>query len=75
VTLPPLPATPSSPTPTVTPLTPVSAPPSPSVVFPLRWLLEHAAAPIKYRALVEVAKIVGPSGPVGSLPFTHRPAL
>jgi hypothetical protein len=45
-------------------------------VFPLTWLLDHAAAPIRYRAIVDVAK---PSTSVveqvSSLPFTHRPAL
>jgi hypothetical protein len=38
--------------------------------------LDHAAAPIKYRSIVEVAKLAGiaPES-VASLPFTHRPAL
>jgi hypothetical protein len=51
-------------------------PPSPPIAFPLTWLLEHASAPIKYRAITEVAK---PSAAVvdhvTSLPFTHRPAV
>lgn len=76
MTLPPLSSTPSSPSPTAPPLTPVSAPPSPSIAFPLSWLLDHASASIQYRAIVDVAK---PSGPiveqVRSLPFTHRTAL
>jgi len=46
------------------------------VTFPLLWLLDHAAAPIRYRAIIEVAK---PGSPiheqVSSLPFTHIPAL
>jgi hypothetical protein len=46
------------------------------MVFPLTWLFEHSAAPIKYRAVTEVAKLPAPIGEqVASLPFTHRPAL
>ena len=60
------------------PALPVPAPvPSPTPVrFPLGWLLDHAAAPIKYRAVVEVAK-AGGIDPIAlsSLPLTHRPAL
>jgi hypothetical protein len=38
--------------------------------------MEHAAAPIKYRSITEVAKLPGAvTGLVASLPFTHRPAL
>ena len=74
VTLPP--PSPSSSSPTVTPLTPAAAAPSPPIVFPLRWIMEHAAAPIKYRSITEVAKLPGSvTGLVASLPFTHRPAL
>lgn len=76
MTLPPLPSTPSSPGPTITPLTPAALAPSPPVAFPLSWLLDHAAAPIKYRAMVEVAKLPAPAvQQVAGLPFTHRPAL
>jgi hypothetical protein len=74
VTLPP-PSSPS-PSPAVTPLTLAAAAPSPSVVFPLTWLLDHAAAPIKYRSIVDVAKLPGiATERVATLPFTHRPAL
>lgn len=74
VTLPP-PSSPS-PSPTITPLTLAAAAPSPPVVFPLTWLLEHAAAPIKYRSIVDVAKLPGIAAEqVATLPFTHRPAL
>jgi hypothetical protein len=74
VTLPPSPTSGSSPS--APPLTPVSASPSPSIAFPLGWLLDHAAAPIKYRAITEVAKLATPiSEQVAFLPFTHRPAL
>jgi hypothetical protein len=46
------------------------------VRFPLGWLLEHAAAPIRYRALTEVARLPSQSADrLSFLPFTHRPAL
>ena len=74
VTLPP--PTSPSPSPTITPLTLAAAAPSPPVVFPLTWLLDHAAAPIKYRSIVEVAKLPGiATEQVAYLPHTHRPAL
>lgn len=75
MTLPPLPSIPSSPSPTATPLTPVVAPPSLPILFPLSWLLDHAAAPIQYRAITEVAKLDHANGPLAALPFTHRPAI
>jgi hypothetical protein len=38
--------------------------------------MEHAAAPIKYRSITEVAKLSATiCDHVSSLPFTHRPAL
>ena len=38
--------------------------------------MDHAAAPIKYRSLTEVAKLPGVANElIASLPFTHRPAL
>jgi hypothetical protein len=74
VTLPP--QLPTSPSPSATPLTQVAALPSPTVVFPLAWLMDHASAPIKFRAITEVAKLSSPVPErVASLPFTHRPAL
>jgi hypothetical protein len=46
------------------------------VRFPLDWLLRHAAAPIRYRALTEVARLTATeTEQVAALPFTHRPAL
>jgi hypothetical protein len=46
------------------------------VRFPLDWLLAHAAAPIRYRAMTEVARIsAGDAEKVAALPFTHKPAL
>jgi hypothetical protein len=63
----------------VTPgLSPYFLPPSPpaSVTFPLDWLLQHAAPPIQFRALVEVARLPAPvSAEVSGLPFLYRPAL
>jgi hypothetical protein len=46
------------------------------VRFPLDWLLAHAAAPIRYRALTEVARLTPTeTAQVSNLPFTHAPAL
>ncbi len=40
------------------------------------WILDHAAAPIRYRSLTEVAKVgAAEAEKVAALPFTHRPAL
>ena len=75
VTLPPSPpSSPSANPPAASPLTPASPPQSLS--FPITWLLDHAAAPIKYRSLTEVGKLPGPiNEQVAALPLTHRPAL
>ena len=65
-------------TPAVTPAPAVSAPPVPlgPVRFPLDWLLAHAAAPLRYRSLTEVARLNAVDAEkVSALPFTHRPAL
>ncbi|MDP9204037.1 MAG: hypothetical protein M3P12_01095 [Gemmatimonadota bacterium] len=44
--------------------------------FPLSWLLEHASAPIKYRAMTEVARLSEPPArDIDWLPYSHRPAL
>jgi hypothetical protein len=56
---------PTIPTPAQEPLT-----------LPLSWLLEHASAPIKYRAMTEVARLTEPSPrEIDWLPLSHRPAL
>ena len=60
-------------------MVPLFAPPPPPpapVVFPLRWLLEHAALPIQYRATIEVAKLTDqlPASFVNT-PYYHRPAV
>ena len=68
----------SSPIPVAPPAPVASAPqPPPSPVrFPLDWLLAHAAPPIRYRAMTEVARIsAADAEKVAALPFTHRPAL
>ena len=54
---------------------PVAPPPAP-VRFPLRWLLEHAAAPIQYRAITDVARLsVSAPSQLAALPYSYRPAL
>ena len=74
VTLPP-PSLPNATT-TAPSQTPALTLPSPPVSFPLGWLLDHAAAPIQYRAMVEVARLPAPiPDQVATLPFTHRAAL
>ena len=68
----------ASPIPAVPPAPVVSAPPPPpsAVRFPLDWLLAHAAPPIRFRAMTEVARIsASEAEKVAALPFTHRPAL
>ena len=66
-----LPATAAPPAPVV-----AVPPPSGPVRFPLDWLLAHAAPPIRYRAMTEVARLNSTDAEkVGALPFTHQPAL
>jgi hypothetical protein len=54
-------------------------PPPPTlsaVKFPIGWLLEHASAPIQYRAIIDVAKLGSRVSPdFGYLPFTFKPAV
>lgn len=65
-------------TPIVTPASIFAPPPPPQATleFPLEWLLDHASAPIQYRAIIDVAKLddATPAG-VANLPYTFRPAL
>ena len=83
MTLPSTPSTPATPTPSApaqAPAAPAAAPipfaPTTPVKFPLDWLLRHAAAPIQYRALTEVARLSPTEAQqVSNLPFTHRAAL
>ncbi len=47
-----------------------------AVKFPLGWLLEHASAPIQYRATIDVAKLGSRVSPdFQYLPYTFKPAL
>lgn len=45
--------------------------------FPLSWLLQHASAPIQYRAITEVSRLGdGANDPRwSSLPYSYKPAL
>ncbi len=54
----------------------IPTPASEPLTFPLSWLLEHASAPIKYRAITEVARLsdVSPRD-LDWLPHSHRPAI
>ncbi len=53
---------------------PPPPPPLAAMVFPLGWLLDHAAAPIKYRAAVEVARLSAGTA-LSNLPFSFAPAI
>ena len=56
--------------------TPPATVPLPPVRFPLSWLLDHAAAPLQYRAFTEVARLGEQVGArLAALPYTYRPAL
>lgn len=64
------------PTLSATPTAPPTAAPQAPVRFPLGWLLEHAAAPLQYRAITDVARIGEQVGPkVVALTYTYKPAL
>jgi hypothetical protein len=54
----------------------LTPPPPESIDFPLSWLLEHASAPIQYRATTEIARLPL-RDPVhfAALPYSHIPAL
>lgn len=59
-------------------LAPTTATPAPEQLgFPLSWLLEHASAPLKYRALTEVARPadVASLPEISWLPYSYRPAI
>lgn len=70
--------TPSSPIQTVPAPVPApvpAAPPEP-VRFPLSWLLAHAAPPLQYRAVTEVARLEGiDRNRLAALPLSYPPAL
>ncbi len=67
------PAQPTSASPP-SPPPPPPPPPAPSVRFPLTWLLEHAAPALKYRAVVDVARLTDVPG-VSGLAHVYPPAL
>jgi hypothetical protein len=54
---------------------PPPPPPLAPLEFALDWLLDHASAPIKYRACVEVARMADAGTPLANLPYTFPPAL
>jgi hypothetical protein len=64
------------PAPPTVPVFPPPPPPLDSIKFPLGWLLDHASAPIQYRAYSEVARYpVEPGSPLSILPYTFAPAM
>jgi len=71
-----LPEPPAAPPPSQTPLPPSLLPVGAAVDFPLGWLLDHASAPIQYRATIDVARIPAQDiRRIGALPYTFPPAL
>lgn len=47
-----------------------------SIRFPLTWLVEHASAPIKFRAVTEIARATSDGmDALAALPYTYEPAL
>lgn len=64
-----------APAPTVN-VFPPPPPPLASLEFPLGWMLDHAAAPLKFRSCTEVAGIAAePGSALANLPYTFPPAL
>jgi hypothetical protein len=53
----------------------ISSPVPEPLTFPVSWIVEHAAAPIKYRAMSEVARLTESAREVDWLPYSHRPAI
>ncbi|GAC1514775.1 MAG: hypothetical protein NVS1B4_03270 [Gemmatimonadaceae bacterium] len=73
VTVPALPG--AAPLAQVAPITAPQLPPAP-VRFPLGWLLANATGPIRYRSVVDVARLPLPSGVrLDTLVYTHPAAL
>src|SRR5690242_12679901 len=47
-----------------------------TIDFPLGWLIDNAAGPVKYRSAVEVARVGDSTArELDSLPYAYRPAL
>ena len=60
----------------VAPVFPPPPPPPAAVRFPVGWFLEHASAPLQYRATVEVARLGDAvSTAFHHLPYGFRPAI
>lgn len=53
----------------------VTAPPPGPVTFPLEWMLEHAAPPIKYRCVGDVAGLSDAARELSWMPFAYPPAI
>jgi hypothetical protein len=71
-----LPVPPAAPTAPLTPQPPALLPIGAAIDFPLSWLLDHSAAPLQYRATIDVAKLPTAEIPkLGALPYTFQPAL
>jgi len=69
----PVPLIPPAPTVAVFPPPP---PPLAALEFPIGWLLDHGAPPIKYRSAVEVARLsAGAGSGLSHLPYSFEPAL
>ncbi|HMC53971.1 MAG TPA: hypothetical protein VKH19_02265, partial [Gemmatimonadaceae bacterium] len=64
------------PTLSATPAHPAPAPPQSPVRFPLGWIIQHAAAPLQYRAITEIARLAEQVGPrVAAITYSYPPAL
>jgi hypothetical protein len=64
--------------PIITPTSIFAPPPPPQaeLSFPISWLLDHAAPPIQYRAIIDVAKAGDKVTPhINKFPLSYRPAL
>jgi hypothetical protein len=64
--------------PIITPTSIFAPPPPPQaeVAFPLEWILDNAAPPIQYRAIIDVAKLGDTVTPnIANLPYSYRPAI
>ena len=62
--------------PTAHVVAPASLAPSSPVEFPMTWLLDHASNAIRYRALIDVARVTGNlAREASTLAYVHRPAL
>lgn len=65
----------SSTPPSVSPVVVPPPPPPEPVAFPLGWMLEHAALPLRYRSLRDVACFEEIARQADWMPLAHPPAL